>query len=118
MWKSATLGLLAVWLLAAPFVLPSATAHVYNNWLVGLIITNVALVMSNQRKWEMPIATAAGVWLFMSGFVPSVLSGRAAMENDILIAIALFVSAVSARTHLREEVAALDAMGVLAEDRI
>ena len=118
MWKSALTGLLGLWLIFAPFLLPSSTSNVYNNWLIGLIVTNVALVMSSQRLWERPLATAAGVWLFICGFVPSFLSGQAVVRNDIAIAMVLIVAAISAGIHLRQELATLDRLGVLAIDRV
>ena len=103
MWKSSLIGLAGLWLLAAPFIVPSSVENVYNNWLVGAIVTNVALMMSDNRKWERPVATAAGVWLFMSGFVPSVLRGGSLVRNDMVIAAVLIITALSARTHLRED---------------
>jgi hypothetical protein len=118
MWKPALIGLLGLWLIAAPFVLPSSTSNVYNSWLIGLIVTNVAICMSSLRLWERPLATAAGVWLFICGFVPSLLSGRAVVMNDALIALALIVAAIAAAIHLREELAELDRRGVLAIDRV
>ena len=118
MWKSATIGLLGIWLIFAPFVLTSDTSNVYNYWLIGLVVTNVAIVMSSQRLWERPLATAAGVWLFICGFVPSLLSGQAVVTNDIAIAVVLIVAAIAAGIHLREELATLDRLGVLAIDRV
>ena len=118
MWKSALIGLLGVWLVFAPFVLDSSTSNVYNNWLIGLIVTNVAIAMSSYRSWERPLATAAGIWLFICGFVPSLLSGRAVVTNDITIAVLLIAAAIAAAIHLREELATLDRLGVLAIDRV
>ena len=118
MWKSATVGLLGVWLLFAPFVLTSSTSNVYNYWLIGLIVTDVALAMSSQRLWERPLATAAGVWLFICGFVPSLLGGQAVVINNITVGVVLIVSAILAQIHLREELAELDRLGVLAIDRV
>jgi hypothetical protein len=118
MWKSAMIGLLGVWLIFAPFVLTSGTSNVYNSWLIGLVVANVAIMMSSQRLWERPLATAAGVWLFICGFVPSLLSGRAVLTNDITIALMLIVAAIAAAIHLREELATLDRLGVLAIDRV
>jgi hypothetical protein len=118
MWKPALIGLLGLWLIVAPFVLPTSTSNVFNNWLIGLIVANVAIMMSSQRLWERPLATAAGVWLFICGFVPSLLSGRAVVTNDVLIAVALIVASIAAAIHLREELAELDRLGVLAIDRV
>ena len=118
MWKPVTIGILGVWLMFAPFVLTSSTSHLYNNWLVGLIVTNVAVAMSSQRRWERPLATAAGVWLFISGFVPSMLQGQALVENDLAVGVLLIVSAIPASIHLRQELAELDRLGVLAIDRV
>src|SRR5262245_19036620 len=103
MWKSLAVGALGLWLLAAPFIIPSSDGNVYNNWLVGLIAANAALMMSPNRKWEMPIAAGAGIWLFMSGFVPSLLSGRSLVTNDLAIAAVLIIAALSAAVHLRED---------------
>jgi hypothetical protein len=103
MWKSWTVGLVGAWLLIAPFVVPSGTNNVYNNWLLGAIATNAALMMSGNRKWERPVAAAAGIWLFMSGFVPSMLSGGSVVRNDLAIAAVLILAALSARTHLKED---------------
>jgi SPW repeat len=118
MWKSALIGITGLWLLAAPFVLPDSTSQVYNNWLVGLIVTIAALVMSSQRVWERPIATAAGVWLFICGFVPSLLRGTALVDNDIVVGAVLIIAALSARSHLRQELATLDRLGILPEARV
>ena len=117
MWKSATVGLLGVWLLAAPFVLTSSLSHVYNYWLIGLIVTDVALSMSSRQIWERPLATAAGVWLFICGFVPAMQQGPAVVRNDLAMGAVLIVSAIVSTIHLRAEVAELDREGVLAIDR-
>ena len=103
MWKSLVVGAMGVWLLAAPFIVPSSLGNVYNNWLVGAIVTNVALLMPFNRKWEMPLAAGAGIWLFMSGFVPSLLRGRSLVANDVAIAAVLIIAALSAAIHLRQD---------------
>ena len=118
MWKPELIGLLGLWLVVAPFVLPSSISNVYNNWLIGLVVTNVAINMSSLRLWERPLATAAGVWLFICGFVPSMLVGRAVVINSITVGVVLIVSSTLALVHLREELAELDRLGVLAIDRV
>ena len=103
-WKSAVVGLAGVWLLAAAFIIPSQTAAVYNNWMVGAIATIAALAMSGNRRWERPIATGLAIWLFISGFVPSVLSGRPFFVNELAVGVLLVVAAISAHVHLRDDV--------------
>jgi hypothetical protein len=105
MWKPLTVGVLGLWLFAAPFIVPSASV-VYNNWLVGLIATNVAIAMSVRRRWERPVAAAAAIWLFVSGFVPSLLQGRALVINDLIVAAVLVVAAMAAGKHLLEDMRA------------
>ena len=118
MWKSATIGILAIWLLVAPFVLSTSESNLYNSWLVGAIVTIAAIVMSDGRLWERPLAAAAGIWLFICGFVPSMLQGRNATVNDVALAVVLIAAAVSAGRHLREDVRELDRLGVLPEARV
>ena len=105
MWKSWIVGIAGVWLLIAPFVVPSSTENVYNNWLLGALATIAALMMSSNRKWERPVAAAAGIWLFISGFVPSMLQGGALVRNDLAIAAILVLAGLSAHTHLKEDLA-------------
>jgi hypothetical protein len=103
-WKSEIIGLLGLWLIAAAFLVPQGESAVYNNWLVGLIAANVAIGMSGNQRWERPLAAGAAIWLFVSGFVPSVLQGRAMTINELAVGIALTVAAVFAYFHLRDDV--------------
>jgi F0F1-type ATP synthase membrane subunit a len=104
LWKSAIVGLAGVWLIAAAFVVPPGIAAVYNNWAVGFVATIAAISMSGNRRWERPIATALTIWLFISGFVPSVLSGRPLFINELGVGLVLVAAAVSANMHLRDDV--------------
>ena len=102
MWKPLAVGILGLWLFAAPFVVPTANI-VYNNWLVGFIAGVAAITMSVRRKWERPIAAAAAIWLFISGFVPSVHRGNALLLNDLIIAAVLVICGLEAAKHLLED---------------
>ena len=104
LWKSVLVGLAGVWLLAAAFLVPPGTTAVYNNWAIGAVATVVALMMSGNRRWERPLATGAAIWLFMSGFVPSVLAGRALRVNELVVGVVLVVAAISANRHLRDDI--------------
>ena len=104
LWKSEIFGLLGIWLIAAAFIVPPGISAVYNNWLVGLIAGNTALALSGNRRWERPLATGAAIWLFVSGFVPSLLSGRPLMINTLAVGVVLVVTAISAHLHLRSDI--------------
>jgi hypothetical protein len=104
LWKSEIMGLVGLALIGATFVVPGGKETVYMYWLMGFIATNCALAMSGNRKWERPVAGAAAIWLFMSGFVGTVLTGEARMINALGVGIVLVVSALAANVHLRDDV--------------
>lgn len=104
LWKSEIVFLLGVWLIAAAFIVPPGPPAVYNNWLVGLIAGNVAIGFAGNRRWERPLAGGAAIWLFMSGFVPSVLSGQAFRVNELAVGLVLVAAAISAHLHLRDDI--------------
>jgi hypothetical protein len=104
LWKSEIVALVGLALIAAAFVVPSGKETVYVNWLMGFVGANAALAMSGNRKWERPLAAGAAIWLFMSGFVPSVLAGEPRLVNELAIGIVLVVSALAAHLHLRDDI--------------
>jgi hypothetical protein len=69
-----------------------------------LIAANTAIALSGNRTWERPLAAGAAIWLFISGFVPSVLHGRPLFVNYVAIGVVLLVAATSAFFHLRDDV--------------
>src|SRR5262245_9680086 len=95
LWKSEILFALCLWLIASPFIVSAGTSMIYNNWIVGFIAGNTAISEEGNRKWERPAAAAAAIWLYISGFVPSVLSGQALLANQIGIGVILVLTALS-----------------------
>jgi hypothetical protein len=91
-------------LIGAAFVVPLGTPLVYANWLIGFVATNAAIALAGNRKWERPVAAGAAIWLFISGFVPSLLSGPWARTHEVAIGVVLLVAAVSAHLHLRGDI--------------
>jgi hypothetical protein len=102
-WKSEIFGLAGLWLIAAAFIVPPSDRAVHN-WIVGLIAANAAIALSGNCRWERPLAVAAGVWLFISGFVPSVLQGSAWTTNEVAVGVVMIVAAICAHLHLRGDV--------------
>jgi hypothetical protein len=102
MMTLAILAVLGVWMAVAPLVTGSSLDNLFNNWVVGLIVTNLALMfMSNDVRWERYLLTAAGIWLFASGFMPGLLTGRAETINSVTLGVLLIVAAVAAGLHYR-----------------
>jgi hypothetical protein len=99
MWTVWVLGALGIWMAISPFVTGSGPGALWNNWIVGLAVTNVALLMSSDVRWERVVGTAAGIWLFVSGFIPRMLTGRASTMNSETLAIVLLVAAIGAGVH-------------------
>ena len=104
LWKSAIVGLMGVALIGAGMEVPAGTDVVYANWLIGFIAANAAIAMAGNRKWERPVAGAAAIWLFMSGFVPSLVSGPWMRTHEIAVGVVLLVSAIAANVHLRDDI--------------
>jgi len=104
LWKSEIVALVGLVLIAAAFVVPAGKETVYVNWLMGFVAANCALALSGNRRWERPLAAGAAIWLFMSGFVPSVLSGQPRLVNELAIGVVLIVSALAANIHLRDDI--------------
>ena len=104
LWKSEIVGLLGLGLISAAFVLPSDSPVVYLNWFVGLVAANVSIGMEGNRRWERPLAAGAAIWLFISGFVPSMLTGRAQFINEVAVGTAFVAAALSAQVHLRDDI--------------
>ena len=104
LWKSGILTVMAVALIAAAFVVPPGTRVMYTNWFIGLIAANTAIAFAGNLKWERLLAGTAAIWLFMSGFVPSLLSGPWMPWHEVGIGIVLLLAAVSAYLHLRDEI--------------
>ena len=103
-WKSEIVAFSGLCLIAAAFLAPSGTPAVYVNWAIGLSAGNAAIAMSGNRRWERPLAAGAAIWLFISGFVPSMLHGRALFINELGVGLALVLAAISAFFHLRGDV--------------
>jgi len=104
LWKSEIVALMGVALIATGMLVAPGTDVVYANWLIGLVAANTAIAFAGNRKWERPLAGAAAIWLFMSGFVPSLLNGPWMRTHEIAIGVVLIVAALSAHLHLRDDI--------------
>jgi hypothetical protein len=104
LWKSEILALMGIVLIGAAFVVEPGTPVVYLNWLIGFIAANAAIAFSGNERWERLVAGAAAIWLFISGFVPSLLNGPWMRTHEIAIGTVLLLSAIVAHIHLRDDI--------------
>lgn len=104
LWKSEIVGAVGIALIGAAFVIEPGTPVAYLNWALGLVAGNIGIALAGNRKWERPLAGAAGIWLFMSGFVPSLIAGPWMRTHQIAIGVVLVACALSAHLHLRDDI--------------
>lgn len=103
-WRPEVVALMGIVLIAAAFIVPPGPPAVYLHWAVGFIAGIASLTMSGNRRWERPVAAGAAIWLFISGFMPSMLQGRALWLNLVVVGTLFVLTAVSAFFHLRDDV--------------
>lgn len=105
LWKTEIVGVIALALIAAAFFLPANINVIYINWFLGLPATLAAIAEEGNRIWERPLGVAAGFWLFVSGFMPSMLTGTNLTINYLAVGAILLITAISAQYHLRDDIA-------------
>jgi hypothetical protein len=94
---------LGVWLFISAFVWHHSHAQFTNSWIMGIIVTAVALISLSVPTFRY-VNTLAGAWLIISGFaLPRVTSGTT--WNNVLVGIAVFLVSLAPsmleRTNLR-----------------
>ena len=104
LWKTYIVGAMALALIAAAFFLPANINAIYVNWFIGLPATLAAIAEEGQRIWERPLGVAAGFWLFVSGFMPSMVTGTNLMINYLAVGTILLITAIFAQKHLRDDI--------------
>ncbi len=100
---AAVVGMLGLWIAAAPFVPMSVDGRFWNGVIVGLIVINVALMLENNRDWGRLLTFAVGIWVCMSGFIPKFMVGRAMTTSDLVAGMLLVVAALEAIRYYRHE---------------
>jgi drug/metabolite transporter superfamily protein YnfA len=90
------IGMLGIWMVIVPLIPMSLDGRFLNDWLVGVIVMNVALTMASSHDWGKRLAAAAGIWICMSSFIPRLVAGTSMVTNDIIVGILLVVAAAGA----------------------
>jgi hypothetical protein len=83
---------LGVWLFISAFVWHHSQAQFTNTWIMGIIVTAVALISLSVPAFRY-VNTLAGAWLIISGFaLPRATSGTT--WNNVIIGILVFLASL------------------------
>jgi hypothetical protein len=89
-WANVALGL---WLVVSAFLWPHSSQQFTNAWIIGALVTVMAMVAATGQAWARYVNATAAAWLFLSTFFfPRVSAGTA--WNHVLVAVAIFVFAM------------------------
>lgn len=90
---------LGIWLIISAFMWPHAPAEALNTWIVGIVITAVALIGFAVPAIRLANSVAA-IWLFIGTLaLPHVYRGTA--WNNCIVAILVFVASLAAAGGMR-----------------
>jgi hypothetical protein len=90
---------LGVWLFISAFLWHHSQAQFTNSWLMGIIVTVVALLATSMPALRY-VNTAAGLWLIISGFALQRYTAGTVWNNVIVGALVFLFSLVPARGEL------------------
>ncbi len=75
----------------------SKAAFMWDYIIIGLIVAIVGFWMiSDNKKWQGWLGGLAGVWLFISAFIPSLLTGAGALWNSVIVGIIIAIAGFAA----------------------
>jgi len=90
------IALSGIWLIAAPFVRLGVSGNAWNDWIFGAIIAIAGYSMTPRRAWQGWLCGLGGSWLFIAGFLPSLLAGPGLWWNDILLGAGALIIGLTA----------------------
>ena len=99
MFNAWIIGLLGIWMVIASFTAMSTYANGWNDWIVGIISIVLGFSISRDHMWQRGLAGVVGIWLFISGFIPSLRFGHSLIGNDVIVGILLIIAGFAAMTH-------------------
>ena len=96
MWKGWANGILGLWLIIAAFLKFSATGAMWDNLIVGLIVTIVGMVMIKEKPWQGWLGTISGLLLFIAAFIKSLQTGAGYMWTVLILGILIAIAGFGA----------------------
>jgi hypothetical protein len=98
MRTAATLALLGLWMVGAPFIPMSVDGKFLTDLVVGVIVTNAGVMMASGEGWVRYLTTGTGLWIAISSFIPRMLASGMT-KNGVIAGILLLVASVGALTY-------------------
>jgi hypothetical protein len=79
---------LGLWIVLAPYVGLTPSDHAWNNWIIGVVIVGAGLVeVKKHQTGSSAVALIVGMWLLLSGFVPTFHHGIIRNANDLIVGV-------------------------------
>ncbi len=104
MWKAWVNALLGIWIFIVAFFDFSATAIMWNNIIVGIIVAGAGYLMVKEKPWQGWLSVVVGVWLFIAAFIPSLVVGAGNVWNLLISGILLMVAGFGAMGGNKQQV--------------
>jgi len=96
MWQAWVNGILGLWLIVAAFLGFGATANLWNDLIVGLVVAIVSLTILKEKPWQAWLALILGVWMIIAAFIPSLVSGSGYIYNDVISGLIIAIAGFAA----------------------
>jgi uncharacterized membrane protein HdeD (DUF308 family) len=96
------IGCLGLWMVLAPYIGLTPTDHAWNNWIVGVVIVAASLVEVQKRQsGATAVVLILGIWLVLSGFVPTLHQGTIRDANDLIVGVMMLSCGAAAGKLVR-----------------
>ncbi len=82
-----TVGVLALWLAAAAFVLGPHAAR-WNDVATGILVALAGVWLATRAAQQGWIAASLGIWLIVATFIPELRAGAGLFWNNLAVAAA------------------------------
>ncbi len=102
MWKGWVNGILGLWLIIAAFLKFSATAVLWDNLIVGIIVGIIGILMIKEKPWQGWLGTIVGILLIIAAFIKSLQTGAGYLWTDLILGVLAAIAGFGALGKAKE----------------
>lgn len=99
-WTNAILG---IWLTTAAFLSLAPSVNLWNDLIVGSIVSVTSVTITKDRPWQGWLALVFGGWSIISAFIPSLTGGTGYMYNDLISGLIIIIAGFASMGGRHEE---------------